>query len=144
MSTTTITNKATADQAMERPAPLWQSILFWVAALALVLVAFNLRLYNLGVPFDRDGYDEGVYWQTLRAMSAGHPLYYQTFYSQPPFFMLSIYPFFALLGGTLWSARFGVVIVSLLALPGAFLLGKALNGRIGAIAALLLIAVDPL
>ena len=144
MSTTTITNEVTADAATERHAPLWQTILFWVAALALVLVAFNLRLYNLGVPFDRDGYDEGVYWQTLRAMSAGHPLYYQTFYSQPPFFMLSVYPFFALLGGTLWSARFGIVVVSLLALPGAFLLGKALNGRIGAIVALLLIAVDPL
>ena len=144
MSTTIITNTAPVEPTTGRRAPLWQTALFWLAALALVLVAFNLRLYNLGVPFDRDGYDEGVYWQTLRAMSAGHPLYYQTFYSQPPFFMLSVYPFFALLGKTLWSARFGIVLVSLLALPGAFLLGKALNGRVGAIAALLLLAIDPL
>ncbi|HET9921544.1 MAG TPA: hypothetical protein VFQ30_17000, partial [Ktedonobacteraceae bacterium] len=132
---TTVTNKTIPRQRTERRTPVWQTLIFWIVVLALVLLAFNLRLYNLGLPFDRDGYDEGVYWQTLRAMSTGHPLYYQTFYSQPPFFMLSVYPIFALFGSTLWSARFGIVLVSLLALPGAFLLGKALNGRIAAIAA---------
>src|SRR5579875_2467247 len=105
MSTTTVTNETATERKVKEGAPLWQSILFWLAVIALVLVAFNLRLYELGFPFDRDGYDEGVYWQTLRAMSAGHPLYAQTFYSQPPFFMLSVYPVYALLGGTLWSAR---------------------------------------
>ncbi|HLI06857.1 MAG TPA: glycosyltransferase family 39 protein [Ktedonobacteraceae bacterium] len=143
MSTTTVTNETATERKVKEGAPLWQSILFWLAVIALVLVAFNLRLYELGFPFDRDGYDEGVYWQTLRAMSAGHPLYAQTFYSQPPFFMLSVYPVYALLGGTLWSARFGIVLVSLLALPGAFLLGKALCGRPGALALMLLIAIDP-
>lgn len=141
---TTVTNKTIPRQRTERRTPVWQTLIFWIVVLALVLLAFNLRLYNLGLPFDRDGYDEGVYWQTLRAMSTGHPLYYQTFYSQPPFFMLSVYPIFALFGSTLWSARFGIVLVSLLALPGAFLLGKALNGRIAAIAAVLLLAIDPL
>jgi len=77
-------------------------------------------------------------------MSAGHPLYLETFYSQPPFFVLSIYPLYTLFGQTLWSARFGIVIVSLFGLLGAFLLGKALSGRIGALVALLLIVADPL
>src|SRR5713101_7248223 len=122
----------------------WQTMLFWGVILALVVVAVGMRLYQLGVPFDRDGYDEGVYWQSLRAMSAGHALYQQIFYSQPPFFLLSIYPFFALFGGTLWSARLGVALISLLGLLGAFLLGKALSGRVGAIAALLLLLVNPL
>lgn len=144
MSTTTIVDETVTETKKKEGAPLWQTILFWIAVIALVLVAFNLRLYQLGLPFDRDGYDEGVYWQTLRAMSAGHPLYAQTFYSQPPFFMLSVYPIFAFFGGTLWSARLGIMLVSLLALPGAFLLGKALNGRLGALALLLLIAIDPL
>ncbi len=144
MSTTTMRNETATETKTSESVPLWQSILFWVAVVVLVLIAFNLRLYELGFSFDRDGYDEGVYWQTLRAMSAGHPLYAQTFYSQPPFFMLSIYPVFAFFGGTLWSARLGIVLVSLLALPGAFLLGKALYGRIGALALLLLIAIDPL
>jgi len=103
-----------------------------------------MRLYDLGLLFDRDGYDEGVYWQTLRAMSAGHTLYQQIFYSQPPFFLLSLYPGFALFGCTLWSARLGIALISLLGLLGALLLGKVLAGRLGAIVALLLLIADPL
>src|SRR5579884_2616127 len=105
MATTTTADKPVTETKKQKGTPVWQTILFWLAIIALVLVAFNLRLYELGLPFDRDGYDEGVYWQTLRAMSGGHPLYAQIFYSQPPFFMLSVYPVFAFFGGTLWSAR---------------------------------------
>jgi 4-amino-4-deoxy-L-arabinose transferase-like glycosyltransferase len=121
-----------------------QTILFWGALLALLAIAFGMRLYGLGVPFDRDGYDEGVYWQTLISMHAGHTLYQQIFYSQPPFFMLSTYPFYVLFGSTLWSARLGIALVSLLGLAGAFCLGKALSGRLGAIAAVFLLVIDPL
>src|SRR5947209_5455025 len=126
------------------PAPRWQTIFIWVVPLAFLAIAICMRLYNLGQPFDHDGYDEGVYWQSLRAMAAGHTLYQQIFYSQPPFFLLSIYPIFALFGSTLWSARFGIALVSLLGLPGAFLMGKALSGRSGAIVAMLLLVLDPL
>src|SRR6266849_11223310 len=122
----------------------WQTMLFWGVILALVVVAVGMRLYQLGVPFDRDGYDEGVYWQTLRAMSAGHALYGDIFYSQPPFFILSTFPGYILLGGSLWSARFAIALVSLFGLLGASLLGKALAGRLGAVAALLLLVVNPL
>ena len=122
----------------------WQSILLWAAVIALVVAAIVMRLYQLGVPFDRDGYDEGVYWQTLRAMSAGHALYGDVFYSQPPFFILSTFPGYILLGGSLWSARFAIALVSLFGLLGAALLGKALAGRLGAVAALLLLVVNPL
>lgn len=124
--------------------PRWQSMLFWGVILALVVAAVGMRLYQLGVPFDRDGYDEGVYWQTLRAMSAGHALYGDIFYSQPPFFILSTFPGYILLGGSLWSARFAIAMVSLFGLLGAALLGKALAGRLGAVAALLLLVVNPL
>lgn len=103
-----------------------------------------MRFYQLGLPFDRDSYDEGVYWQSLRAMGAGHALYGDIFYSQPPFFLLSTYPFYAIFGASLWSARLGIVVISLVGLVGAFLLGKALSGRLGAVAALLLAVVDPL
>lgn len=119
-------------------------LLISVAALALLAIGIWLRLRQLGLPFDRDSYDEGVYWQTLRAMSAGYPLYQQTFYSQPPFFLLSIFPTYLLFGSTIWSARLGIALISVLGLLGALLLGKALRGRIGAIAALLLLVVDPL
>src|SRR5207237_4823590 len=103
-----------------------------------------MRLYQLDLPFDRDSYDEGVYWQSLRAMSVGHALYSSIFYSQPPFFLLSTFPLYQLFASTLWSARLGVALVSLLGLPGAFLLGKSLSGRPGALAAVLLLIVNPL
>ena len=61
--------------------PGWKTILLWGAVVALIVIAIGLRLYQLGLPFDRDGYDEGVYWQTLRSMSAGHVLYQDIFYS---------------------------------------------------------------
>jgi 4-amino-4-deoxy-L-arabinose transferase-like glycosyltransferase len=121
-----------------------QSIFFWALVLALILIAIGMRLYHLGLPFDRDGYDEGVYWQTLRSMSAGNTLYQHIFYSQPPFFMLSTFPGYILFGSSLWSARLAVALVSLLGLLGAFLLGKALSGRLGAIAAMLLLIANPL
>src|SRR5216117_3322631 len=143
MSTGTVINNTATGETTQVPRFRWQTMLFWGAALTLFLLATGMRLYNLGLLFDRDGYDEGVYWQSLRAMSAGHPLYQQIFYSQPPFFLLSVYPFFTLFGSTLWSARFGIAMISLLGLVGAFLLGKALSGRAGAIAAFLLLVVDP-
>src|SRR6266581_3883683 len=90
-----------------------QSIFFWGVVLALIAIAIGMRLYHLGLPFDRDGYDEGVYWQTLRSMSAGNTLYQHIFYSQPPFFMLSIFPGYILFGSSLWSARFGIALISL-------------------------------
>ena len=122
----------------------WQNFVFWGIVVALVVVAIGMRLYHLGLLFDRDGYDEGVYWQTLRSMSAGNILYKQIFYSQPPFFMLSTFPSYVLFGSSLWSARLGIALVSLLGLLGAFVLGKVLSGRLGAIAAMLLLIVNPL
>src|SRR6266487_2730611 len=119
----------------------WQLVLYWGVLLALLAIALGMRLYGLGLPFDRDGYDEGVYWQTLLSMHAGYTLYQQIFYSQPPFFMLSTYSFYTLFGSTLWSARLGIALVSLLGLAGALSMGKALSGRLGAIAAVFLLAV---
>ena len=137
-------DKTNVEKAGRSAFSRWQKILFWGVLLALLTIAFGMRLYGLGVPFDRDGYDEGVYWQTLLSMRAGYTLYRQIFYSQPPFFMLSTYPFYILFGGTLWSARLGIALVSLLGLLGALLMGKALSGRIGAVAAVLLLVIDPL
>jgi 4-amino-4-deoxy-L-arabinose transferase-like glycosyltransferase len=144
MSTSTSLDEVAPREAERNQQRNWPALLFWLAVLALVSAAVAMRLYGLGLPFDRDGYDEGVYWQSLRAMSAGHGLYGDIFYSQPPFFLLSTYPLFALFGGTLWSARLGIALVSLIGLLGALLLGKALSGRPGALAALLLVIVNPL
>jgi len=138
------TNETQTQQAKRHAAPRWQTILTVALVLALVIIAIAMRLYNLNKLFDYDGYDEGVYWQSLRAMSAGYSLFGQVFSSQPPFFLLSVYPFYMLLGQTIWAARVGVACLSLLGLLGAYLIGKALAGRAGAIAALILLIVAPL
>lgn len=121
----------------------WLTGLFWAAIVLLLAGAVLMRLYQLDQPFDRGGYDEGVYWQSLRSMLAGYPLYHQTFYSQPPMFLLSTFPGFALFGDSLWAARLDVALISLLGFLGAYLLGKTLAGRAGALAAMLLLLVDP-
>ena len=121
-----------------------QNVLVALVALLFFGIAVWMRLRDLGLPFDRDGYDEGVYWQSLRAMGSGYHLYQNIFYSQPPFFLLSIFPTYMLFGQTLWAARLGIALVSLLGFVGAFLLGTALSGRIGGLAALLLLLIDPL
>jgi hypothetical protein len=144
MKTNTVAQNNITGKSAARPVPAWQTLLFVGLALALLAVGLWLRLHDLGVQFDRDSYDEGVYWQTLRAMSEGHMLYQGVFYSQPPVFMLATFPIYALCGQTIWAARLGIVLVSLLGLLGAFLLGYVLRGRVGAIAALLLLVANPL
>ncbi len=145
MSASIITTTGTSDEKRKRaPAVRWPGILMWSVLAVLLALAIWMRSIGLNLPFDRDGYDEGVYWQSLLAMRAGYTLYGQIFYSQPPFFLLSTYPLYILLGGSLWSARMSIAVVSLIGLPGAFLLGKALKGRLGAVLATLLVVVDPL
>ncbi len=144
MSTSTSLDEVASSKTERNRHINWLTTVFWLGVLALLVIAVVMRLYGLGLPFDRDGYDEGVYWQSLLAMSAGHALYSDIFYSQPPFFLLSTFPTFALFGGTLWSARLGIALVSLFGLLGAFLLGKALSGRVGALAAMALVIVNPL
>ncbi len=121
----------------------WRLMLVCLGAVFLFAGALWLLLHNLDVPIARD-YDEGVYWQTLRAMAGGRGLYDPVFYSQPPFFMFSVFPTYLLLGETITAARLGIVVVSLVGLLGAFVLGKALAGYLGAAVAVVLVVTDPL
>ena len=108
-------------------------------AIASVAVAIDIRAANLS-----PAYDEGVYWQSLRAMCTGYHLYKQIFYSQPPLFLMSIYPFYELLGSTITSARIGVTALSFLGLLGAYLIGKALAGRAASVVAVVLLMITPM
>ncbi|HWQ10449.1 MAG TPA: glycosyltransferase family 39 protein [Holophaga sp.] len=115
---------------------------FWTAVAGVVLVFFGLGLHGLGSGVERD-FDEGVYWLTLRCMSHGYRLYEQAFYSQPSGFLPAIYPIYALFGKTIWAARLGVLVISLLGLAGAAAIGMVLRGRAGALIALLAMATSP-
>jgi 4-amino-4-deoxy-L-arabinose transferase-like glycosyltransferase len=115
------------------------TLLFICIAAFAVAFGIDIRLRFLSqIP------DEGVYWQSLRAMSAGYHLYREIFCSQPPLFLMSIYPVYELLGSTITSARISVFLLSLLALPGAYLIGRALARGVGSIAAVALLVVTPM
>ena len=132
-----IVAKKTAISHVWERTPAFICIAIVLAALATSAVGIRLDSHT-----ELD-YDEGVYWQSLRAMSAGYHLYSQIFFSQPPFFLLSIFPFYDLLGSTIVSARIGVVALSLLAVPGAYLMGSALGGRAGGLLAPVLLVITP-
>src|SRR5262252_9827034 len=67
----------------------------WISLTACVL-ALLLPLQTLHG--QQPDYDTGVYWQSLRAMAAGHSLFGSVFSSQPPLFLLSVYPFYMIFG----------------------------------------------
>jgi 4-amino-4-deoxy-L-arabinose transferase-like glycosyltransferase len=110
---------------------------------ALLAIAIGMRAVGLNGPVDFDSYDEGVYWASLRSMSAGYHLYGQIFSSQPPLFLPSIYPFYALSGSTLAAARAAVAVLSVLGLGGAYLMGRTLSGRLAGLTALAILLVNP-
>ena len=135
-----VTNREPNTPAISDLKPrIYAGIIFACAAIGVGMLVIGLSDPFLA-PHD---FDEGVYWQTLRSMSAGYHLYGQIFYSQPPFFLLSIYPFHASLGSTLEAAHVGVAVFSLLGFAGAYMMGRALGGRAGGAAALAILAVSP-
>jgi len=139
---TTIRQQGVAPTAREtaglRRLPLEPLALLIIGVAALALRLWPLRHY----PFDFQ--DEGAYWQSLRAMAAGQPLFSVVFSSQPPFFLLGVFPFYLLFGQTLVAARLGVVLYSLLGLAASYYIGRAVAGRWAGVIACALLAVDPL
>lgn len=111
-------------------------------ATLLALVATALILWPLN-GLERD-YDEGVYWQSLRAMASGHPLFTSVFSSQPPFFLLSLYPFYMLFGQSIAAARLGIAIFAIVGVIALYWLGRMLAGPWVGLAAAALMALDPL
>lgn len=103
----------------------------------ILVLALALRLWHLAAL--TDNYDEGVYLAALRAMQSGDTLFTQVFSSQPPLFLLSLYPFVWLFGPTMLAARSGVVVFSLIGILAMYLLARRLGGPwVGAAAALLM------
>jgi 4-amino-4-deoxy-L-arabinose transferase-like glycosyltransferase len=88
-------------------------------------------------------YDEGVYWQSLRALVAGHHLFREIYSSQPPGFLLLVFPFFRLLGENLLAARVGVLVFSLAGLFATYRIGSVLANRRVGLVAMVVLAVDP-
>jgi len=118
------------------------SLLGWMMLGAVIAMGIALRAVTLGT-YQHD-YDESVYWSSLRAMFHGHPLFTQVFSSQPPLFLLTMYPFFVGLGQAIWSARLGVLVFSVIAMVVLYGLGRMTGGRLCGLVSTMLFALDPL
>lgn len=110
-------------------------------ATLLTLLAAGLFLWPLS-GFSGN-YDEGVYWQSLRAMAAGHPLFTSVFSSQPPVFLLGVYPFFMAFGQTISAARVGIAFFALVGVVAMYWLASEVGGRWAGLIAAALLIVDP-
>jgi 4-amino-4-deoxy-L-arabinose transferase-like glycosyltransferase len=113
----------------------WVTLVACGIGVVLHLVALDGRSYE---------YDEGVYWQSLRAMAQGHPLFSSIFSSQPPFFLLCVYPIYLLFGQSFAAARLAMVLYSVVGLAAIYWAGRLLGWRWTAAIATLLLAFDPI
>ena len=114
----------------------------WAVLAGLAVIAIAMRAAFLGG--GQLDYDEGVYWQSLRALAAGHPLFSSVYSSQPPGFLLLLAPFYNFLGQSLPAARAGVAFFSVLGIGSAYVAASRLGGRGAGLAAAALLVADPL
>ncbi|MBI2074293.1 MAG: glycosyltransferase family 39 protein [Candidatus Levybacteria bacterium] len=79
--------------------------------LSLILVT---QLQSINSPLKNN--DEGIYLTTFLLINSNHSAYKETFLSQPPGFLLSVYPGFILFGKSLQAARLTIGLWSLIGL----------------------------
>ena len=112
----------------------------WAAVLVcLGFTVSEAALLNVRI---RD-YDEGVYWQSIRAMARGEPLFSSVFASQPSGFYDLLLPFY-LVGRSLASLRLTVLLLGIGGLVGTYVAARLIAGRVGGLIALVLVASSPL
>ncbi len=96
-----------------------------IFASCFLLIFFIFQLHFIQQPVSDN--DEGIYTTTFLLISKGHSAYTQTFLSQPPGFLLSVYPLFLLFGKTLHAARLAIVIYSMMGLISLLIIGYELK-----------------
>src|SRR5438094_4674662 len=86
-------------------------------------------------------YDEGVFWQTIRALARGEPMFSSVFASSPPGFFYALLPFY-LVVHSIASLRAGVLLLCLAGLAATYVLARLLAGNVGGLVAVLLAATS--
>src|SRR6266853_5801349 len=112
----------------------WAAVSIGVSFLAIETIVLNTRI--------RD-YDEGVYWQSVRALARGEPLFRSVFASQPPIFYEALLPFYGV-GHSLMSLRITVLILGIVGLASSYAVGRLLAGQVAGLGAVVLAATSPL
>jgi hypothetical protein len=88
-------------------------------------------------------YDEGVYWQSVRALARGEPLFRSVFASQPPGFYYALLPFYWI-GHSLSSLRIEVLLLGLVGLAATYAAGRLLAGDVAGLVGVVLAATSSL
>jgi hypothetical protein len=110
--------------------------------LGVLAVAVAVRIPLLGG--GQIDYDEGVYWQSLRALAAGHRLFSSVYSSQPPAFLMLLLPAHLTLGGSLPAERLTGLVLALAGLVAVYRTAELLGSRWVGVAAAALLSADPL
>lgn len=111
-----------------------------LTAIFLSVIFFTqLKLINRPV---KDN-DEGIYLTSFLLVDRGHPAYKETYFSQPPGFLLSVYPGFVLFGKTLQAARLTVGLWSLIGLLAIIWIGFELKNKWAGLLAISLLFLLP-
>jgi 4-amino-4-deoxy-L-arabinose transferase-like glycosyltransferase len=101
-----------------------------------------MQLHLINQPL-RDN-DEGIYLTTFLLITKNYPAYKQTFLSQPPGFLLSVYPGFIFFGKTLQAARLTIALWSLAGLIAIVYICHELKNRWAGVLALGLLYLIPI
>jgi hypothetical protein len=112
----------------------WAAVATGIGFVIAEAIVLNARI--------RD-YDEGVYWQSLRAMARGEPLFRSVFASQPPIFYEALLPFYWV-GHSLISLRVTVLLLGIIGLAATYAVGRLLSGHVAGLVAVVLVATSPL
>src|SRR6202140_2504883 len=110
----------------------WAAVAGGVGFLATETGVLNARI--------RD-YDEGVYWQSIRALARGEPLFRTVFATSPPAFYYAVLPFYWV-GHSLGSLRVGILVLGLVGLAATYVVGRLLAGDLAGLIAVILVATS--
>jgi 4-amino-4-deoxy-L-arabinose transferase-like glycosyltransferase len=87
--------------------------------------------------------DEGIYLTSFSLVDKGHPAYKKTYFSQPPGYLLSVYPGFILFGKTLPAARLTISLWSFIGLLAIVWIGYELKDKWASLLAVGLLSLIP-
>ena len=113
---------------------------FILVAIFIITIFFSqLKLINRPIADN----DEGIYLTSFLLVDKGYSAYKQTYFSQPPGFLLSVYPGFISLGKTLQAARLTISLWSFIGLLAVIWLGIELKNKWAGLLAVCLLLVIP-
>ncbi len=113
----------------------------FIGFLAFISLFIILQLRFINNPVVDN--DEGIYINSLLLMSKGYLPYKQIFISQPPGFLLLVYPGFLLLGKTLRAARLTIFIWSFIGISAIVWLSFILKKKWLSIMTIALLCLIP-